>query len=238
GGLLLIKLFYNCSFKQIGIIKDNWLFEMIHGILIGTVASGLLFAISILINAIKVISYDIKYLFSLIMISEIFNIGIFAFVEEYLTRGCFMTALKTTRKKVIILFTSAILFSLLHIFNKGVTLLSTVNTFLAGILFSYMFIKSGKLWLPAGFHFAWNFLHGSILGFIVSGYKHKSVIVIQLGNNPLLLGGSYGPEGGILVTALLLLCLLYVKFAIKTTNQSIWTMENDLPLTRKETKTN
>ena len=77
-------------------------------------------------------------------------------------------------------------------------------------------------------------MNGTILGFNVSGNEQASVIVTQLGNNQLLLGGSYGPEGGLMVTAILLICFFYVRFSIKITSQDIWTMENDLPLVRKK----
>lgn len=57
---------------------------------------------------------------------------------------------------------SVVALLLLTILGLGVGLLSLFNTFLAGMLFAYMFIKSGKLWLSSGFHIAWNYFQGDI----------------------------------------------------------------------------
>lgn len=235
GGLLLFKLFYNRGFKQMGIIKDKWFVEFAHGFLIGAVATGLLFIILILAGEVKIISYNFSFIFSLTMVVEILSLAVFVFVEELLTRGYFMTALKTTRKKTIVFFASAIFFALLHLANEGVTLISTFNTFLAGALFAYMFVKSGKLWMPIGFHFAWNFIQGTILGLTVSGTEQVSIIGTELGNNSLLSGGSYGVEGGLLVTGVLLICFLYVRFSVESTSENLWSMDSDLPLTKSRT---
>ena len=233
GGLLLFKLFYNRGLRQMGIIRDKWFAELVHGFLIGTFATGILLAILMLMGEVKIISYNLRFIFSLTMAVEILSLGVFVFVEEFLTRGYFMTALKTTRNKVIIFFTSAILFALLHLANEGVTLISTLNTFMAGIVFAYMFVKSGKLWMPIGFHFAWNFIQGTVLGFAVSGNEQASIIATKFGNNSLLNGGSYGVEGGLLTTAILLICCLYVRITVENSSKNVWSMDNDLPLVRK-----
>jgi len=116
--------------------------------------------------------------------------------------------------------------------NPGITILSVTNTFIVGILFAYMFVKSGKLWMPAGFHIAWNFVQGDILGMTVSGNKQTSVFQTTLGSNEFLTGGTYGPEGGAFVTFSLILSLLYIHFVFKTPKHPEWTLDSDLPLIR------
>lgn len=232
GGILLFKLFYKRNLKHMGLIFDKCGIELLHGIIIGTFSMIFIFVILFFTGQIEVLEIDKSKIFTVVIIIEFISACLAAFPEEFLARGYMMTALKTTRNKFIIFCTSAILFSLLHLGNPGVTVLSFANTVLAGLLFAYMFVKSGKLWLPSGFHIAWNFFQGDIFGMNVSGNVQSAVFSIKIGANNLLTGGSYGPEGGILVTIVLLLVFLYVYFAIKKPKQTIWTMDNNLPLTR------
>lgn len=233
GGILLFKMFYNRSLDQIGLIKKNWLLEFLHGFIIGAVSMGMIYTIFILLNQANIMSINKERIFSLWIIIELLSLGLYVFVEEFITRGFLMTALKTTRKKPIIFVGASLIFALLHLLNDGSTIISTVNTFLAGLLFSYMFIKTGKIWLSTGYHIAWNFFHGTIFGMPVSGNEQISIFITELGTKTYLVGGEYGPEGGIIVTIILLLGFLYVRFVIKTPTYPIWSMDNNLPLTRK-----
>ena len=80
-----------------------------------------------------------------------------------------MTTLKTTRCKWAIIGIPSVLFGLMHIFNPNAAALPIFNVALIGVLFSYLFIKTGRLWAPIGFHFTWNFFQGYIFGVPVSG---------------------------------------------------------------------
>ena len=154
------------------------------------------------------------------------------FFEEILCRGYLMTAFKTTRNRPVIFCASALIFSLLHLMNPGVTPLSLVNIFLVGILFAYMFVRTGRLWLPIGYHITWNFFQGNVFGLLVSGTEAASVTQTRAAEANLLNGGAFGPEGGIFVTLVILLGIVYVKFVVKPFDSPPWTMESDLPLVR------
>ena len=78
----------------------------------------------------------------------------------------------------------------------------------------------------------WNFLQGDIFGLTVSGREAYAVVTTQMAGSNLLAGGSYGVEGGLFVTAVLLLAFVYAKFCIKPTGKAFWTMNSDLPLIR------
>ncbi len=234
GAIILFKLIYKRKLYQMGFIAKGWITGLLHGFVIGAVSIGLLFAILLLVGQAKVSGVDMDKLLSFTMLIEFFSVGIMAFSEEVLMRGYLMTALKPTRNKWIIFLAPSLLFSLFHLMNPGVTLLSFLNIFLAGMLFAYMFIKSGKLWLSSGFHIAWNFFQGDICGMNVSGNIQTAVFETRLGTNELLTGGNFGPEGGILVTCILLLVFMYMRFIYKRPSEPIWTMESDLPLTRGE----
>jgi membrane protease YdiL (CAAX protease family) len=217
-----------------GFISKGWLTGLLHGFVLGAVSIGLMFAILIFTGQAKVAGVDEVKLLTFTMLIEFISVGMMAFSEEVLMRGYLMTALKPTRNKGIIFLAPSILFSLFHLMNPGITFLSLLNTFLAGMLFAYMFIQSGKLWLSSGFHIAWNFFQGDIFGMNVSGNTQTAIFETKLGTNELLTGGNYGPEGGILVTCVLLLGFVYVRFILKRPNDPTWTMESDLPFVRGE----
>lgn len=233
GAIILFKVIYRRNLSQMGLVSKGCLAETLHGFVLGGVSIGLIFAILLLAGQAQVVGVDKLKLFSITMLVEFISVGMMAFSEEVLMRGYLMTALKPTRCKWVIFLAPALLFSLFHIMNPGFTFLSLLNTFLAGILFAYMFIKSGKLWLPSGFHMAWNFFQGDIFGMSVSGNSQTAIFNTKLGTNEFLTGGDYGPEGGFLVTFVFLLGLLYVIFLYKKPGNPIWTMESDLPFTRE-----
>jgi len=104
------------------------------------------------------------------------------------------------------------LFALAHLQNPHVTLLSLTNVFLVGILFAFAYMKTRSLWLPFGMHFAWNFSQTTLFGLPTSGLLDQEQVLFptqQLGPE-WISGGEFGPEGGILATLAIVLCLWYI----------------------------
>ena len=236
GGLLLFKLIYKRNPAQMGIIREGWFPGLLYGFGMGIVSTGITFIVLFLSGQAIVAGINISRLLSFGIIIELISVSVFAFSEELIARGFIMTAFKTTRNKLVIISASSVIFALAHLLNPGIAVLPVINTFLAGLLFAYMFVRSGKLWLSAGFHISWNFMLSDILGMSVSGNEQTGVLTTQMGTNQLLSGGAYGPEGGLIVTGVLMLALLYVHFVIKTPAAKVWTMTSDLPLTRGSTE--
>ena len=59
--------------------------------------------------------------------------------------------------------------ALLHLANHGVTILSVLNIFLVGILFSLMVYYMDSLWCAFAVHTAWNFTQNILFGLPNSG---------------------------------------------------------------------
>ena len=233
-GLLLFKALYGKGPRQLGIIAENAWGEFLHGTIMGIISMLAILFVLLLTNQAHIVSINFSTLFSVSIVIELCSLSIFAFSEELLVRGFMMTAMKTTRNKYAVLFLPAGLFSLIHLLNPGFTFLSFVNTVLAGLLFAYLFVKSGKLWLPTGFHIMWNFMQGDIFGMNVSGNESDAVFQTQMGSNAMLTGGEYGPEGGLVVTVVLTIGLIYTHFLIKPFGTQVWTFTSDLPLSKQQ----
>jgi membrane protease YdiL (CAAX protease family) len=65
-------------------------------------------------------------------------------------------------------------------------------------MYGLAFVLTGRIWLGAALHFAWNFVQGPVLGFILSGHPVPGAPLHIDDLGPVwLTGGNYGPEGGI-----------------------------------------
>jgi membrane protease YdiL (CAAX protease family) len=126
------------------------------------------------------------------------------FTEELYSRAYSISALSETWNRWAAAVVTSLIFSLLHVGNDNVSLTGLVNVGLVGFLFAYMFLRTGNLWMPAGYHITWNYFQGYIFGFPVSGRKLEGVYTVAASHNDLLTGGAFGPEGGILTTLVIL----------------------------------
>ena len=59
-------------------------------------------------------------------------------------------------------------------------------------------IWTGELGLSMGLHLSWNFCQGNVWGFAVSGNDAgPRVFAIQQTGDPIVTGGDFGPEAGL-----------------------------------------
>lgn len=126
---------------------------------------------------------------------------IVAFTEEIAFRGYILNNLLQSTNKWLALGISALLFSLFHASNAGVSMLALLNIFVAGLLLGINYIFTRNLWFAILLHFSWNFFQGPILGFEVSGLPLNGLFQQMLKGPELLTGGDFGFEGS-------LICLL------------------------------
>ena len=113
---------------------------------------------------------------------------------------------------IIAALLSSALFGYLHAANPNTTAISTFNIFLAGMFLALGFLLTGELAIPMGIHISWNFFQGNVFGFPVSGLDSDlSFVGIEQGGIPLITGGVFGPEAGLIgVGAMLLGAILIV----------------------------
>ncbi len=92
---------------------------------------------------------------------------------------------------------AAVLLGLFYLANPGAGALSVCGNTLGGLIYGMAFVRSGRLWLPLGLHFAWNDVQGPVLGFPVSGLSAGGMLQIHDLGPAGLTGGAYGPEAGL-----------------------------------------
>ena len=136
---------------------------------------------------------------SLLFVSILLLFG--AVGEEMLFRGYGFQVLVRGIGPFATILPVAVLFGLAHSQNLSFGPLPLFNTILWGVVLGYAYIRSGDLWLPIGLHFGWNWslplLGVNLSGFTmdVTGYSMHWKVGEKLS------GGAYGPEGGLLTTA-------------------------------------
>ena len=126
--------------------------------------------------------------------------------EELLARGFLLPILGVRWGALAGIFVSSLFFSVLHLYNPGINLLSLLNLFLFGLLAALYALNEGQLWGAFALHAIWNWAQGNLFGFEVSGISvQMSMLVDLMETGPdWATGGAFGPEGGAVVTVVLL----------------------------------
>lgn len=126
-----------------------------------------------------------------------------ALAEELVFRGVPLVALAGAFGRPVALAATSILFAFAHGLNAHVTALALVNVALAGVFLGLAFYLPGGLATAVGAHLGWNLTLASLaapvsgLPFVVPWLDYAP------GGPAWVSGGAFGPEGGVLATAIL-----------------------------------
>ena len=127
--------------------------------------------------------------------------------EELLCRSYLMVSLSRSLPTWLCVILNALIFSLLHVGNPGISVLALINILLFGVFASLLTLRRGSIWMVAGLHSLWNFAQGNLFGIPVSGLEGlPSPLTAEMadgGWQTLLSGGSFGIEGGLAATLVL-----------------------------------
>jgi uncharacterized protein len=128
------------------------------------------------------------------------------FFEESLFRGY----VQFTLTRGIGFWWGAVLFSLIfayfHMTNPGESTIGLASVVGAGVVFSLSLWYTGSLWWAVGFHAAWDWGQSYFYGTADSGMMAQGTFLQGHPQGPVLWsGGTTGPEGSVLVLAVLLL---------------------------------
>lgn len=222
-GLILATIFWcikidKHSFEYIGLKKENIFKNYGIGFLVGFIMFSSVFVLEIITGCLKFDNFNTFNILSIILLI-LFFIGfiIQSASEEIICRGFFLNNIKSQHGVLLGLIISSVLFSLMHIFNGGFSIIPLINIFLVGIFFGLYYLSTKNLWGVCAAHGIWNFAQGNIYGIKVSGISLGNSIInsLQVEGRELLNGGKFGAEGGLITTIVLvvsiLILLLYMK---------------------------
>lgn len=113
---------------------------------------------------------------------------VFSFVgwsEEILSRGFHLRVISKGLNLPLGVILSSLFFSYLHRDNPGATFDYLLNVFVAGLMLSFAFLRTGRLWLAMGLHAGWDFFNVVIFsGGGIFGLKIFSLVDIRYVNFP------------------------------------------------------
>jgi len=204
------------SLSSMGFTKKKFVLRYLAGYLAGVLMIALIILMGVLTGAMEFKGFHQQIPFGL-LIGFFLGYLVQGMSEEVLLRGYFMVSIQNRVPVFVAVLINSIVFAFMHLANQGITLLSVVNLCLFGVFASLFVLVTDQIWGICALHSAWNFAQGHLFGIEVSGINSAGSIweVIPKTGKDIIHGGSFGLEGGILATIVLLLgiagLLLYQK---------------------------
>lgn len=207
-GIGLVVLYCCCiekrTFMNMGFMKRHVCKQYIKGACVGAMLISALVWMGVLFNTFIFNGFNVN----LDKKSIFLFLGGFllqGFYEELVFRGFFMISIIRKNTIFVAVMVNSILFGLTHGFNNGFQVLALLNLILFGIFESIYLLKTGNIWGISAIHSMWNFIQGNIYGFNVSGMaQSQSIFIFKISNCEIFSGGTFGLEGSLLTTIVLL----------------------------------
>jgi membrane protease YdiL (CAAX protease family) len=190
--------------------SPGWFMDFAKGAGLAVLVLGVIFAFSIIVGSIRVEGFAypapeggnaVAYL-----LGALAAFLIVGFYEEIMFRGYVLQRLNERAGRAVSIIVASLLFAVLHGANPGADAFGIFNTTIIAIILSVLYFRTRSLWMPVGFHFAWNFFLGYVYSMPVSGLPIYGILnVTEVDPESRLTGGSYGPEAGLACTIALAL---------------------------------
>jgi membrane protease YdiL (CAAX protease family) len=116
------------------------------------------------------------------------------FEEEVRYRALAFRTLDQGVGSVLAMVTSGAFFGLSHATNAGATPMAVAAVAVGGVFLAACYLRYRTLWVPIGFHFAWNTMTGVVLGLPVSGTQIPGLLHAEIVGPDFWTGGRFGPE--------------------------------------------
>jgi len=211
--LIYVRFMERRPLSTTGITKESLFRNYFSGYLIGILMISLPVLVMVLFDGSIEIGKSVDYAIILLCF---FGFLIQGASEEIMMRGYLLTSLAKTAGLLWAVIISSFGFAALHLLNPNMGVLPFINLVLFGLFAAFLFLRTGNIWTISALHAAWNFFQGNIFGIQVSGQMFgSSLLKVNSAAPSILSGGDFGLEGGLIVTAMLILSSLLVVFAGK-----------------------
>lgn len=204
--ILYCRLFEKRKANTLGFRKKGLLAEYAKGIILGAVMYVAVYGICLLTGSVRFSQDSVEGTTGLYLIAFFIGYMIQGMAEEVICRGYLISALGRRCSVMMSIVISSLFFSMLHGVNSGIGFLAYVNLFLFGMFMGLLFVRFENIWLVGAIHSVWNFMQGNVFGIQVSGNPIQPSLFSTefVERRTFINGGSFGSEGGIAVTLVLL----------------------------------
>ncbi len=192
-------------------VGRGWLRELAIGVAVGIVSTGGLTLVLVLSGMVSLeltprladaLAAMPKYLVMFAMAGA---------AEELIFRGYLLQALAEGSRRWLAAVLLSLGFAIVHLGNPDISVVGIANIFLVGLVIAILYFQTLRLWLPIGYHLSWNWAHGWLWGFDVSGIELENTLLKATPNgHDLLTGGEFGLEGSLLTTALVVAAAVWL----------------------------
>ncbi len=218
--MLWVRFVENRPLASMGIRKQAALKRFARGVLL-----GLAFNTVVVFTIYALGGYELKAIAPALHVpGAVGALGLFflGFVvqgssEEVMMRGWVLSAMAARFGLVAAIVVNAVVFAALHLGNEGldhINWIAMLNIVLVGLFLSLYAVREGSLLGVFGWHAAWNWLLGTGYGLNVSGINFGTPALVadfdrKADMADWLTGGTFGPEGSLVVSLVLLAGLLW-----------------------------
>ena len=167
--------------------------ELGTGLLLGAGLVALTFGVLAALGAYR---FDGVNAPAIMMLAPLAELALVGMAEEMMFRGVIfgVTERSMGRKAAVVI--SALVFSLAHLPNDGVSSLAVAAISAYGVMQAALYMRTRRLWICIGTHIAWNYCIGEVFSSTVSGHAATDGLLRgELVGNILLTGGKFGVEG-------------------------------------------
>ncbi len=204
--VLYCKLLERRSLRSMGFTKQHCIRDYLTGFVLAIAMMGSAVLIATLGGGLQFEGFTFKGSVGMLLLF-IGGWMIQGLSEEIVFRSYLLVSLGAKHNRWVAILVSSLLFAAAHLGNQGVTVLSVVNLTLYGAFAAIYFLRTDSVWGIAALHSFWNCAQGNLFGQKVSGIVLDTSLFTfsQKEGYDWLHGGSFGPEGGVAITLVLLI---------------------------------
>ena len=141
--------------------------------------------------------------------------------EELLFRAIMFRLLEEVFGSLLAVLLSAALFGVAHIANPGASPFTiTALSIELGVMLALAYILTRNIWFPIAIHASWNFTQAFVFGLLNSGVRDPHTYLrTDLSGPRIITGGTFGPEGSVLILLLAMAVATTLYLAIRRTER-------------------
>jgi membrane protease YdiL (CAAX protease family) len=170
--------------------------ELGAGVLLGAGLVALTFAVLAALGAYQFGGVNGVSIMMLVPLAELVLVGM---AEEMMFRGVIFGVTERSLGSKPAIVISALVFSLAHLPNEGVSVLAIAVIAAYGVMQAALYMKTRRLWVCIGTHIGWNYCLSQVFSSTVSGHAATNGLLRgELVGNAMLTGGAFGVEGSLI----------------------------------------